>query len=263
MMTLPLTLLGLNHTTAPVTLRERLYFGRQDLAAFAAELLALPGIAECAVLSTCNRTEVVLAGENREEVEKLLAARAGIPIAELCPHLYGFTDRAVIVHLFRVACGLDSLILGETQILKQMRDALEAARSQGAAGRLLIGLFEQALATGKRARTETAISDGAFSIGHAGVAMARRLFPDLSASPVLMLGAGKMSELTARHLATNGARTIFVANRTYHTAEVLARQLGGQAIHYNALLDVLAHVDILISSTSAPHWYCTPSRLQA
>lgn len=249
----PLTLIGLNHTTAPVALRERLYMGPHRIASVIADVMALPGVEECAVLSTCNRTEVIQVGGDAEIIVDLFASYAEISVSVLKPHLYLFIDSSALTHLFTVACGLDSLVIGETQILKQVRDALDAARGLGAAGRVLIGVFEQALATGKRARTETAISDGAFSIGRAGVEMARTLFPNLVTSPVLILGAGKMSELTARHLAASGTPSIFVANRTFAHAEALAHQLGGEAIHYDALHEMLTRIDILISSTSAPH----------
>lgn len=251
---MPLTLIGLNHTTAPVSLRERLYFAPQALPPIFSELLALPDVLEVAVLSTCNRTEILFVGGDAASVIASLASHAAITPAELHPHLYQFVEREALTHLFRVACGLDSLVLGETQILKQVRDALDAARQHGAAGTTISGVLEHALAVGKRARAETAISDGSFSVGRAGAEMARVLFPDLATSPVLILGAGKMSELTARHLAAHGVQSIFVANRTFAHAEELAEQLGGQAIHYDALQTMLTQVDILISSTSAPHY---------
>lgn len=246
-------LIGLNHTTAPVALRERLYISSAHLGDLLNQLCSLPGIAEAVVLSTCNRTEITVSGESPAALVDALAQRAGIGTSELAAHLYTYQGRFAVNHLFRVACGLDSLVIGEMQILKQIRDALDTASQCGAAGRHLTGLFQQAIATGKRARTETAISEGAFSIGRAGVELARTLFPDLSASPVLILGAGKMSELTAKHLAASGVHSIFVANRTHAHAEELAHRLGGHALRYENLEQALIEVDILISSTSAPH----------
>lgn len=247
-------LIGLNHTTAPVALRERLFFGTGMLPTLLKELVMLPGIDEVAILSTCNRTEIVCSGDDAAPVVGWLAQHAHMAADELLPHLYQHTDREAMAHLFRVASGLDSQVIGETQILKQLRDALEIACEQHVVGKTLSCVLQQALATGKRARTVTAISEGTFSIGRAGVELVHSLFPALHESPVLMLGAGKISELTARHLADNGVKTIFVANRTHAHAEELAGRLGGQAIHYSELAATLVEVDILISSTSAPHY---------
>ncbi len=249
-----LQLIGLNHTTAPVALRERLFFGTTMLPSLLKELIELPGVDEVVVLSTCNRTEIVSSGDDLAPLVCWLAQHAHIAAEELLPHLYQYADRDAMAHLFRVACGLDSLVIGETQILKQLRDALEIACEQHVVGKILSCVMQQALATGKRARTETAISQGAFSIGRAGMELVHSLFPTLHDSPVLMLGAGKISELTARHLADRGVKTIFVANRTHAHAEELAARLWGQAIHYSELAATLAEVDILISSTSAPHY---------
>jgi glutamyl-tRNA reductase len=247
-------LIGLNHTTAPVELRERLYFSGAPLADLLGTLQGLPGVEEAVALCTCNRSEFLTAGDDvRDAVMALLAEQAQVDLPTLISHLYCYEGRTAIEHLFRVACGLDSLVIGETQILKQVRDALDAACRQGTAGGQLIGLVQQAVAVGKRARSQTGISQGSFSIGHAGVEFARNLFPNLSQSPVLILGAGKISELTVRHLAAQGVQSIIVANRTHAHAVELAERLQGRAIHYHELEDALATVDILISSTGAPH----------
>jgi glutamyl-tRNA reductase len=256
-------LVGLNHRTAPVALRERLFFGAAAQADMLQQWLAQPGVSEVAMLSTCNRTEIVMCGADVTPIIADLACRAQRSVHALRPLLYHYTDRAAAAHLFRVACGLDSLALGETQILKQLRDALATAVAHGSAGRQLQGLFQHAIATGKRARCETTISQGAYSIGRAGVELARVHCPDLTASPVLVLGAGKMSELTAKHLAEHGVHTIFVANRTYAHAVELAERLGGRAIHYAQFPDALTEVDILISSTSSPHLILHAERIAA
>ena len=256
-----LFLVGLNHTTAPVALRERLYFGSASQKEGLQVLHQQLNLAEALILCTCNRTEIFACGNDPLALMQYLAARAEMTLDELYPHLYVHEAGAAVTHLFRVVCGLDSLVLGETQILKQVRDALETAREADCAKRELIGLFQQAVATGKRARTETSISQGAFSIGRAGVELVRSLFPDLSGSPVLILGAGKMSELTAKHLTANGVKTVFVANRTYTHAQELAERLGGQAIHYEALESALTSIDIVISSTSAPHVILSASQI--
>lgn len=250
---MPVLLIGVNHTTAPVALRERLYIAAAAAGPLCARLCRLPGITEAVVLSTCNRTEVYAQGDAPEVLCEALAAYARLPLTEVAPHCFTFQEHEAVTHLFRVASGLDSEMLGETQILGQVRAALEVARAQGTASRHLIGLFQQAVAVGKRARTETAISDGAFSIGRAAVELARTLFPALHQSPILLVGAGKITELSARHLSAGGARAIFVANRTFARAEQLAERLGGQAIHFDRLEEALTDIDILISSTSAPH----------
>jgi glutamyl-tRNA reductase len=168
--------------------------------------------------------------------------------------LYVHEGSAAVHHLFRVAGGVDSLVVGETQILGQIRAALARARTQGTAGRRLTGVFHHALATGKRARTETAISTGAFSVGRAGAELARTLVPDLPQATVLIVGAGAMAELAARHLMALGARMPIIANRTLRHAETLADRLGGRAIGLAGIEAVLTQVDLVISSTSAPRY---------
>lgn len=249
-----LYLIGLNHASAPLTLREKLYFSPLHCAERAAEITALPGVTEAVLLSTCNRTEVTFISDNPTEVIGYLAQHAELNQQELLPWLYQYQDGEAIRHLFRVACGLDSLAIGETQILGQLRLAYEDARSNGCACSKLQHIFQHAISVGKRARAETSISRGAFSIGRAGVELAQSLFPSLKGSQILILGAGKVSAITARHLAAAGARTIFVANRTFAHAQELAESLNGRAIHYHSLPHALSEIDILISSTSAPHY---------
>lgn len=247
-------LFGVNHTTAPVELRERLYIDNAKIGNVLRGLCNLPRVEEAVVLSTCNRIEVYTASSSMSAPIDYLADYAQLPADEIVPHLYGREGYDAAQHLFRVAAGLDSLVIGETQILGQVSEALEAACAHGTAGRQLGSLFQHALAAGKRARTETVISEGAFSIGRVAVELAHSLFPDLENRPVLVLGAGQMSELTAKHLSENGVKPVFVANRTHAHAVELAERLGGRAIHYTDLSDTLTIVDILISSTSAPHY---------
>ena len=255
-------LVGLNHATAPISVREQLYYDDAGGAALLPRITALSGVEQCVLLSTCNRTEITIAGSAETALEELLAAEAGVPRDTLAPYLYHYHGREAILHLFRVACGLDSLVIGETQILGQIRAALELARTAGTCGASLNMLYQHAIAVGKRARAETAISHGAFSVGRAGVELLKSLFPTLAGSQVLILGAGKISELTARHLAACGVHAIFVANRTYAHAEELAARLNGRAIHYQQLPQALLEVDILLSSTSAPHYILRTSDLQ-
>jgi len=246
-------LVGLNHHTAPISVRERVAVDPCKLPGCLRHLAGYPGIRETVILSTCNRTECYVVGRDAQPVVDFLAACAGVTVTELHPYLYQHNGRQAVRHVFRVASGLDSLAVGETQILGQVREALLTARRHHTVGRELSGLFQHAVATGKRARSETAISTGAFSLGRAAVELASAQCGTLSQCRMLVLGAGKIAEITARHLTEQGATTLLVANRTYAGAVELAARLGGEAIPYEALGEQLGDLDILISSTSAPH----------
>lgn len=250
---MPIFMLGVNHTTAPLDLRERLYVSAADRARVLADLRRQPRVHEAVLLSTCNRTEVYCTGAPTLLPLEALAAHAGLPGDALQSHSYAHEDLDAARHLFRVATGLDSQVLGESEILGQVADALEDATTHAACGRQLGTLFQHALTAGKRARTETVIGQGARSVGRVAAELARALFPDLRDRPVLVLGAGRMAEVTARHLVGLGAQPIFVANRTHDHAISLAKRLNGRAVNYTDVGDILAQVDILISSTSAPH----------
>lgn len=248
-----IVLVGLNHTTAPLTLRERLYVGKTAQGHLLRELAALPGVDEVVVLSTCNRTEVYAVACDLTTLVNFLADHAELSHDALLAHLYVMQGADAARHLFRVAAGLDSLVVGETQILGQVADALAFAMEFDTAGRHLSTLLQHAVAAGKRVRSETGISDGAFSVGRIAVELARSLFTDLTGRSVLVLGAGKMSELSAIHLAANGASPIYVANRTPDHARELAEKLGAQIVPFTELTTRLTEVDILLSSTGAPH----------
>jgi glutamyl-tRNA reductase len=236
-----LSLVGLSHHVAPVALRERVTL---DLAA-AAALAQEVGDAVC--LSTCNRTEVYLADGDDDRVAALLAAQAGEPLDGV---LYRLQDEPAALHLFRVAAGLDSLVPGEGEILGQVRAAFESVSP----GALLDRVFRQALAVGKRVRTETAIGESPASVSSAAAALAAQVFGDLTGRQVMLIGAGRIGELAAGNLASRGARIAYVANRTLETGRSLADRFDGSAI---ALADVAAHlaqVDVVVSSTgSAEH----------
>jgi glutamyl-tRNA reductase len=258
-------LAGLNHRTAPIELRERLAYSDASLPSALNALTSRPGVSEAAILSTCNRTELyALCSDPAREgyLLRYLSESHSVPISELAGHCYQYQDGEAAAHLLRVTCGLDSLVLGEPQILGQVKDAFAVAVQCTSIGPVLNGLFRAAIATGKRARTETDIGKGGFSIGHAAVDLAKAIFGDLEASKVLILGAGKMSELTAKHLLATGIHVVFVANRTLDKATAMANRLGGKAIRYDEFPQMLEAADIVISSTAAPNHILTCDSIQ-
>jgi glutamyl-tRNA reductase len=254
-----LIVLGINHHSAPVEVRERLAIGERELPRALEALTRRTDIHEGALLSTCNRTEIyaALPGDLTDPEDVLadfLAGQHGLSRHEFDGHLYCYRDGAAANHLFSVAAGIDSMILGEPDIQRQVRQALEAAQGAQSIGVLLNKLFQEALVAGKRARTETDIARGAFSVGAAAVEYATQIFDaSLAGRTVLVLGAGKMSEVTARHLMARGAPAILVANRTFEKAQQLAAQFGGQARRFDDLPQLLLQADIVVCSTAAPH----------
>ena len=247
--------IGMNHRTAPVAVRERLAVGAGGAAGVLRRLAELPAVSEAVLLSTCNRVEVytaaVHAGEARQQVRDFLAAWGGMSPPQLDPYLYVYEDAAAARHLFRVAAGLDSMVLGESQILGQVRDAYHAAAEAGTCGKVLHALFQQALAAGKRARSETAISQHAVSVSYVAVELARKVFGHLDGREVLLVGAGETAELAARSLAEEGGCRLVVANRTLERGRQLAAAYGGRAVALDELERVLPACDVVISSTGA------------
>jgi glutamyl-tRNA reductase len=272
---MPVILVGLNHRTASVAVREQLSLSGctldmalNDLSA-TQEIASLPddgdqfgGIHECVILSTCNRLEIYASTPDSEggfaAIQSFLCRQQSLPGEELIPHLYLLQDQAAVEHLMQVASGLDSLILGEPQILGQVAEAYTRARSAGVAGPVMSELFARALHAGKRARNETAISRHTTSVSHAAARLARDTYGDLSAARVLIVGAGEMAELAAAALYEEGARHISCINRTYAGAERLAGRFQGSALHWSRFNEALAQADIIISATAAPHMviYC-------
>ncbi len=246
-----LFVVGLNHQTAPIEVRERIAITEPALPAALAGLRAR-SFREAAILSTCNRTEIYAIGGTPDSAISFLSEFHNIPRAQFDTLLYTHVSEAAVIHLHRVAAGLDSLVLGEPQILGQVREAFASAAEAGAAGQVLNSLFRSAITAGKRVRTETAIGRGGFSIGHAALDLARSIFGSLADATTLILGAGKMSELTAKHLSSSGVRLILVANRTFEKASTIAERLGGRAIGYDDFPDNLAAADIVITSTASP-----------
>ena len=256
---LHLVLVGLSHHRAPIEVREKLSCPEHRLPAALNALASRPGVAEAALLFTCNRTEIyaVIADADQETsfqtLRQHLSAHHNVPENLFASYLYCKGQDEAALHLARVAAGLDSLVLGEAQVLGQVRGALRAAQQASTAGSVINSLFQQALTCGKRVQTETSLRQGTLSIGAAAVELASRIFGDLTGARALILGAGKMSELTTRDLVSSGVRFVVVANRTFEKAVELAGRLGGKAIQYDTLSDALVTTDIVISSTAAPH----------
>jgi glutamyl-tRNA reductase len=243
-----LVLVGVSHHRAPVELRERAALDRKQAAELARRLAGNTGEAVC--LSTCNRTELYLAEEPADEaVRKGEAALLALE-AELGPALYRLRDEAAALHLFRVAAGLDSMVPGEGEILGQVRAAFEA----GSPGRLLDRLFRDALRAGRKARSETAIGESPASTSSAAAALAEQVFGDLRGRRIVLIGAGKVSELAARNLLSRGAEIAVVASRSFDRAAALAEQLGGASVPLEQIEEELARADVVLSSTSAPGW---------
>ncbi|MGD2218567.1 MAG: glutamyl-tRNA reductase [Gemmatimonadales bacterium] len=257
-----IVLVGLNHKVAPVEVREKLAFEttglEQALKLFGADDGACTAHgSEAVILSTCNRLEVYTlascADEGLDAVCRLLEDCHKKRSEAFRPYLYTYSDEEAARHLFRVAAGLDSMVVGEHQILGQVKDALQIAMAQDAAGKVMCALFRHATKAGKRARTETAISEGTTSISHVAVELARKIFGDLSACRVLLIGAGEMAELAAETLVKSGAESLSVVNRTVERARRLADHFEAAALSWDRLDDALAWADIVISSTAAPH----------
>ena len=249
-----LVLLGVNHNTAPIEVRERLAIAPARLADATRALAHQPGIREALILSTCNRVELLTVQEAAENSAALnfFYEYLSIPATDLQPHLYEFREREAIRHLFRVASSLDSMVVGEPQILGQVKEAYTTGREVGAVASTLEGLLQRAFTVAKRVRTETQIGSSSVSIASVAVDLARKIFDTLEGKTVLLVGAGKMSELAARHLIQQGATSILVANRTQARAEQIAQQFSGSIIPFDQLYAQAARADIVISSTGAP-----------
>ncbi|PSF10589.1 glutamyl-tRNA reductase [Marinobacter fuscus] len=246
--------LGINHRTAPVEIRERVAFTPERMAEAFSELRAASGASEAAILSTCNRTELYLAGDDdcAPAVLRWLAGFHELDVADLENVLYVHRDSDAVRHMMRVSAGLDSMVLGEPQILGQLKDAYALARKYNATGSFLSRLFEHTFSVAKRVRTQTAIGENPVSVAYASVSMAQHIFADMSRNKALLIGAGKTIELVARHLHEAGVRNFLVANRTLERAQTLAEAHNGKGILLSEIPDHLSDVDIVISSTASP-----------
>jgi glutamyl-tRNA reductase len=253
---------GLSHHTAPLEIREKLAFESNGIESPLRELTALPDISEGIIVSTCNRVEVYavthdIAG-GIARIKRFLADFHHIPFSELETHLYGYHGEKAVRHVFRVAASLDSLVVGEPQILGQIKAAYGYAAEYGTSGLILNRFLHKAFSVAKRIRTETRIASSAVSIAFAAVELAKKIFDDLSDKTVLLVGAGEMGELSARHFISNGVRGVLVANRTFERAERLAEEFAGRPVRFEDLFDHLHKADIVLSSTGAPHYIIGP-----
>ncbi len=261
-----LLVVGTNHQTAPVEVRERLAFTDDELPAALERLMAEGGLKEGMILSTCNRVEVWAAGEAPEAARETLAAylakARGVDLETLRPALYAYAGIEAVAHLFRVASSLDSMVVGEPQILAQVKAAYAQAHAAGATGPVLSRAVHAAFRTAKRIRTETGIARSAVSVSYAAVELARKIFGDLAGKVVLLLGAGEMGELAAQHFRDRGIARLLLANRTPGRAEELAQRFGGEAVPYAEVARCMAEADIVLCSTAAPDYVVTRAEVE-
>lgn len=260
-----LVAVGVSHRTAPVELREAVDFSRAGLDAALAALAARQVAREAVLVSTCNRAEIYAAADAETAADtcaRFIADYHRLPWEALAPHIFTLRGTEVARHLFRVAAGLDSLVVGEPQILGQVKDAFAAAVGVRHTGALTTRLFNTAFTVGKRVRTETRLGEGAVSISYAAIALARKIFGDLKGLSVLILGAGEMAELTGVHLQSQHVRQITIASRTLATAEALAAQVGGRAIPWATLSSALTAADIVVTATGATEPVLTRARIE-
>lgn len=259
-----LVVIGLNHKTAPIDIRERLAVPESGLAEAHSRLKMCGCVSECCIVSTCNRTELYAVTESREDDALLIdfmSALTDVPADEFREHLYIWAGHKAVSHLFSVSAGLDSMMLGEPQILGQVKNAYCVAGDCACTGAILNNLFRQALSVGKRARTETDIAKGAFSVGSAAVQLADSIFGNLSGRDILLIGAGKMGEVTARRVMASSSAKVTVTNRTFERATKLAEELGGAAVPFEKLDDALTAADIVISATGSTEPIVDRSRM--
>src|SRR5260221_3157804 len=248
-------LIGVNHKTAPVEVRERLAIPESRLPEACKKLAEHPAVSEGMIVSTCNRVEFIATMKNGAgDLREFMREYFETDLAEFENHLYEFREDEAVRHVFRVAASLDSMVVGEPQILGQIKEAYATARAVGAVRMQLDQLLTRAFAVAKRVRTETAVGSSSVSVASVAVDLAEKIFGNLKGKSVYLVGAGKMSELAARHLLARGAESIFVANRTYDRAVGLAHKFNGQAIEFSRLHETCERADIVITSTGSPHF---------
>ena len=250
---MPLLTTGISHHTATLEIREKIAIARTDYANRVKELHALDGVEEVVVVSTCNRTEIYSIGpkQSREQIRTWLQTKGGLSDAEMSRHCYVREREQAVQHLFRVAGGLDSLVLGESQIVGQLKESWQMAHEAGGIGKVLDRLFQHAFATGKRIRSKTRIGEHPVSVAYTTVMLAKQIFGDLISKTVILVGAGEMVELCGRHLHDKGLSSLIIVNRSVERAVELAEQFGAHAVSLADLPSVLHKADILISSTAS------------
>ncbi|OQY51980.1 MAG: glutamyl-tRNA reductase [Desulfobacteraceae bacterium 4572_89] len=258
-------LIGANHKTAPVELREKLSFTMEETIAALDHLKDDPNIREGLVFSTCNRTEIMYipeTGDQIEEVIQFISQHKNIEVSKFRSSLYVYEGDEAIRHMFQVAASLDSMMVGEPQILGQIKQAYKTAVANGASGVLLNRMMHKAFSVAKRVRKETGIGDNAVSISYAAIELANKIFSDLSIKNVMLLGAGEMAELAVEHLISNNVKEIVVANRTFTNAHDLAQKFNGKAVQFEEREAALKDVDIIISSTGATEYVLTVNQVK-
>ncbi|MEE8397890.1 MAG: glutamyl-tRNA reductase [Desulfobacterales bacterium] len=260
-------ILGLNHKTAPIELRENLAFSEEEAERALVALQELPSLKEVVLISTCNRVEVLMFAENHsdvvEPVKTFLAEFKDVPISEFENAFYTHRGEAAIKHIFRVASSLDSMVVGEPQILGQVKEAYKTAIRKKTSSVILNRLLHRTFSVAKRIRTETGIGDHAVSISYAAIELGRKIFGSLEDKKVLLIGAGEMAELAIEHLIRNRVGNIHVANRTFENAVTLAEGFNGEAIRFEEITDSLSTVDIIISSTGSPDFIVTADQVKS
>lgn len=249
---------GLSHKTAPVEIREKLTFPPEVQNEALHALLSYRNISEGVILSTCNRTEIYIVTNDleagKQNTVRFLCDFHNFKYSELSPYFYFHDSIEAVHHLFRVVSSLDSMVVGEAQILGQIKEAYEYAFEAGATNIILNRLFRHGFSVGKKIRTETEIGESAVSVSYAAVELAKKVFGELEGRTVMVVGAGEMSELTAKHLLSNGVNSILVTNRTYERAVELAQRFNGRPVKFDDLVEEMMNADIVISSTGAPHY---------
>jgi len=253
-----LILVGVNHKTTPVEIREKLAFTKGKIEESVDRLFNFPEIIEHTILSTCNRVEIYARANCQDSgidsIKRFICDFHGLSPVELEDHFYSYKNEEAVEHLFRVSSSLDSMVLGEAQILGQVKDAYSLARDLRSTGLVLNQLFERAFSIAKKVREETGIAERSVSISSAAVELAQKIFSDLENHTVMLVGTGEMAELAAKHLISYGVKTIYVTSRTYDRAANLARILNGSALDFEAFKSELHRADIVITSTSAPNF---------
>jgi glutamyl-tRNA reductase len=262
-----LLVVGLNYRTAPVEIRERFALAEQELPQALEALKRTTGILEGVIVATCNRTELYAVVDRQHlcghYIRAFMEQWFQVPRAQFNPYLYMHEDDKAVQHLFRVTCGLDSMVIGETQILGQVRDAFMLAQEHKTTGTLFNHLFKQAVTLAKRAHSDTSIGESAVSVSYAAVELGKRIFGRFDDKKVMIVGAGKMSELTAQHLHSNGAKEMFVVNRTLERAQELALKFHGNAMAMDDAVSRLHEADIVISSTGAQRYVLTREQIES